>query len=280
MSIGFTETQKERFTELGLPKDQYDRQFGSTNERNSVYRELNVEYSLRNKKGLKQFLDEEHNSTVNKVINSLETWLMEKEGFSKVSTPTIINGKMLDKMTITEENHLRQQVFWVDSNKCLRPMLAPNLYIIMRELRKATKEPVRIFEVGSCFRKESQGAQHLNEFTMMNIVELAGVEDGTQMERLEQLSKDAMKAVGIENYLLEKEGSTVYEETLDIVVDGVELASGSYGPHKLDENWGVFDTWVGIGFGIERLAMVKEGYNTIMRAGRNLHFVNGFALNV
>jgi len=40
---------------------------------------------------------------------------------------------MLEKMTITSEHPLSKQVFWLDYNKCLRPMLAPNLYYLLRD---------------------------------------------------------------------------------------------------------------------------------------------------
>jgi phenylalanyl-tRNA synthetase alpha chain len=90
-----------------------------------------------------------------------------------------------------------------------------------------------------------------------------------------------MKAVGIEDYVLERESSAVYGETIDIVAGGVELASGSYGPHAtLDANWGVFEPWVGIGFGIERIAMVKGGHRTISRVARSTAFIDGSPLNV
>ena len=79
----------------------------------------------------------------------------------------MITKQMLADMTIDEDNKLYDQVFWIDRKKCLRPMLAPNLYVVMRELKRITNGPVKIYEIGSCFRKESQGAKHINEFTMM-----------------------------------------------------------------------------------------------------------------
>ena len=175
-------------------------------------------------------------------------------------------------MTIDEFHHLSEQVFWLDKKRCLRPMLAPNLYVVMRELRRISGEPVKIYEIGSCFRKESQGAQHMNEFTMLNCVELAAVEDGQQVDELKRLAHEAMKALGVpeEEYELVVEESTVYGSTVDIEINGMEVASGSYGPHFLDSQWGVFDTWVGIGFGIERLTMALEKSRTIKRYGRSI----------
>jgi aspartyl-tRNA synthetase len=82
------------------------------------------------------------------------------------------------------------------------------------------------------------------------------------------------------SYALVEEASTVYGSTLDIEINGLEVASGSFGPHFLDAKWGVFDTWVGIGFGIERLTMALEGSQTIKRFGRSINFIDGQPLNI
>ena len=68
--------------------------------------------------------------------------------------------------------------------------------------------------------------------------------------------------------------------TVDIEINGIEVASGSYGPHFLDSQWGVFDTWVGIGFGIERLTMALSESRTIKRYGRSITFIDGQPLNI
>ena len=215
------------------------------------------------------------------MAHQLEDWL-QSEGFTKEVTPTIISRKMLADMTIDEEHKLFEQVFWLDGKKCLRPMLAPNLYVVMRELHRVTSEPVKIYEIGSCFRKESQGAQHMSEFTMLNCVELAYVEEGGQLEELKRLAHRSMEVLGIpeSEYELVVEESTVYGHTVDIEVNGMEVASGSYGPHFLDAKWGVFDTWVGIGFGIERLTMALEKSRTIKRYGKSITFIDGQPLNI
>lgn len=280
MGTSFTTTQQNRLTELGAPSETILRESESEAQRDRSFRELEQEYVRRNKEKIKNLLDEKHSVETHRLERALEAWLMNEEGFTRVTTPTIISSAMLDQMTISESHHLREQVFWLDKKRCLRPMLAPNLYVVMRELERIIRGPVRIFEIGSCFRKESQGAQHMNEFTMLNFVELGGVEDGKQIQRLEALAKGAMEAVGITDYQIEKEESTVYVETLDIVVNDIEIASGSYGPHPLDANWGVFSTWVGLGIGIERLALVKEGYETIKRFGRSIAFIDGAPLNI
>jgi len=275
----FTSTQSQRLVELNASEEVVNFRFDTIDERNVWFKKEELRLVKENKEKIARLLKVEHKTLSLRIETDLEKWLMD-EGFTRVVTPIIITSSMLEKMTITKEHPLTNQVFWLGEKKCLRPMLAPNLYKVMGSLIKITKEPVRIFEAGSCFRKESQGAQHMNEFKMLNFVELAGVNDGEQMDRLKAMAHKAMVVVGIEDYELVEEGSEVYGKTLDIVADGVELASGAYGPHLLDEQWGIFDTWVGIGFGIERIAMVKEHYKTIKRVGGSISYIDGSPLNL
>ena len=116
----------------------------------------------------------------------------------------------------------------------------------------------------------------MNEFTMLNCVELAAVKDGDQVEEMKRLAHKSMEALGVseEEYELVVEESTVYGSTVDIEINGMEVASGSYGPHFLDAQWGVFDTWVGIGFGIERLTMALNKSKTIKRYGKSITFID------
>ena len=65
--------------------------------------------------------------------------------------PTVI---ILSLIHIFDGSHpLNDQVFWLDKNSCLRPMLAPNLYDISKKLMPVIPLPLRVFEIGSCFRK-------------------------------------------------------------------------------------------------------------------------------
>jgi len=280
MSLGFTITQKERLRELSVEDEMIEGLFEDAEKRNNSYKVLEVLGVKKFRAKIEKLLDEKHFSDSMVIERILEDWLIKEQGYTRVSTPTIIAKEMLEKMSITSDHSLADQVFWLNQNKCLRPMLAPNLYVVMRELRRITNGPVKIFEIGPCFRKESQGALHMNEFIMLNFVDFAGVKEGQQMEKLEYMAREAMRILEIENYELQTESSVVYESTLDIVVEGLEVASGSFGPHTLDGNWGVNDTWVGIGFGIERLAMVKSGYSTIKRVGKSIAFIDGSPLNI
>lgn len=280
MSEKYTVTQIQRLTELNAGSEITDREFPDAAKRNACFKEEESRLVKENRIKLIHLLKEKHLPLTLEIEANFSRWLIEDADFTRVATPVIITSDQLNKMGITIGHPLREQVFWVESNKCLRPMHAPNLYGLMRDIRKVTGGPVRIFEAGSCFRKESQGARHMNEFTMLNLVELAGVEEGEQMERLKELARGAMAAVGIDDYTVVVEQSEVYGETLDIEVDGVEVASGAYGPHPLDGNWGIFDTWVGIGFGLERIAMVKGDYRTIKRAGKSLTYLDGIPLKL
>ncbi|WP_281252440.1 pyrrolysine--tRNA(Pyl) ligase large subunit [Sporomusa malonica] len=202
-----------------------------------------------------------------------------QQGFVQVVTPTIISKASLAKMTISEDHPLFSQVFWLDAKRCLRPMLAPNLYTLWRDLVRLWDKPIRIFEIGTCYRKESQGAQHLNEFTMINLTEL-----GTPLEerhqRLEEMAEWVMAAAGIKDYGLLTESSVVYGDTVDVMKGEVELGSGAMGPHFLDEKWGIFDPWVGIGFGLERLLMIREGTQNVQSMARSITYLDGVRLNI
>jgi phenylalanyl-tRNA synthetase alpha chain len=200
-------------------------------------------------------------------------------GFVQVVTPILLSKGHLEKMSLASEYPLSQQVFWLDGRKCLRPMLAPHLYLMMRNLLRLWGKPVRIFEVGPCFRKESKGSQHLEEFTMLNLVEL-GLPVEKREERLYELANLVLKASGIEVYQWVKASSKIYGETLDILSGERELGSCAMGPHPLDDAWGIIDPWVGLGFGLERLVLVREGYQNIGRVGRSLVYLDGAKLNV
>lgn len=278
MGIAWTSTQRQRLIELNADPDILDRVFEDIQERDQYYQTVDKELVSKNKANLLQLKNSGFRPLICQLESNIITQLTGID-FVQVTTPIILAKGMLEKMTITSDHPLTKQVFWLDKNKCLRPMLAPNLYFLLKDLVRLWGKPVRIFEIGPCFRKESQGAQHLNEFTMLNLVEL-GVPEGQQKERLKQLVDTIMDSAGIKNYNLETCASEVYGETIDVVLDDLELGSGAFGPHSLDENWGIFDSWVGVGFGLERLAMAREGHRNIRRVGRSLTYLGGSRLNI
>ena len=143
------------------------------------------------------------------------TDILVQNNFVQVTTPTILSKGLLAKMSIDDDHPLASQIFWLGNDKCLRPMLAPHLYFVLKDLLRLWEKPVRIFEIGSCFRKESQGAQHSNEFTMLNLVEMGLAEDQRQ-SRLEEMAALVTAAAGVDDYIIQTESSAVYGETIDI----------------------------------------------------------------
>lgn len=279
MGIEFTETQKIRLSELGVPKAEWAVSFDETEQRDSVYRKLEKKAVAENREKLQNLIGQEHQPKLWKLQTQLADCLCEA-GFTQVVTPTIISRTFLERMSIDGTHPLNEQVFWLDHKTCLRPMLAPNLYDVSRSLMNVSKLPLRVFEIGSCFRKESEGKSHLKEFTMLNLVEW-----GTPLEertnRLKEMAELVLKAVGIEEYEVEEDDSVVYGKGIDIVSpQGLELASTSMGPHPLDAAWKIHDSWVGVGFGLERLLMYREGAEGIHRYARSISFLDGARLNI
>jgi len=277
MNINFSKIQKQRLRELDAPLNLQEKSFSSIQERDKTFRDTE---QLLVRQG-KQHLLEIRNIRRRPALCELETKLtnvLVKDGFVQVVTPIILAKGLLAKMSITPEQPLFKQVFWVSDDKCLRPMLAPNLYYLLGEFARLYEKPIRVFEVGPCFRKDSKGGHHLNEFTMLNLVELGAPEERGK-QRLEELAAMIMDAAEIKNYQLIPARSEVYGETIDVVA-GLEVGSGVVGPNALDAQWGWVDPWIGIGFGLERLIMVSKGYQNIQRAGRALVYFDGVRLNI
>lgn len=277
MSCTWTDTQKQRLKELNADESEQAMLFQGYKERDQAFLELDQKLVKRAKARLIDLKETRRRPALAELESKLIEVLTE-QGFVQVMTPIIINKGSLAKMSIDDEHPLFSQVFWIDEKKCLRPMLAPNLYTLWQDLTRLWEKPIKIFEVGSCFRKESQGAQHLNEFTMLNVTEL-GLPLEKRQQWLEEIADLVMKTAEIKEYALEKETSVVYGDTMD-VVSGIELGSGAMGPHPLDRKWGIVDTWAGLGFGLERLLMVREGGQNIQRMAKSVTYLDGIRLNI
>ena len=280
MPTGWTPIQMKRLRELNANEEQQNGSFPTSCDRNRAFQELE---DLLVRRG-KQRLDEMRNSTRRPALCRLESQLTEaliQSGFVQVITPTILSKGLLAKMSVTEDHPLAAQVFWLGENKCLRPMLAPNLYFILKDLIRIWEKPVRIFEVGSCFRKESQGAIHLSEFTMLDLVEM-GLSEEDRQQHLEQFTAVVMEAAGIRDYRLSPSESEIYGTMTDIEagVNRIEVGSAAIGPHSLDRAWGIVSPWVGIGFGLERLLMARENTNNLKSLSKSLAYLDGVRLNI
>jgi phenylalanyl-tRNA synthetase alpha chain len=274
--ITFSDAQRQRLAEMSLHGLPDPPGFPDVARRDQAFEALHRELLADNVRRL----DEMRTVTRRPLLRRLEAAMAAvlcDEGFVEVVTPVMIGKGSLEKMGLGPDHPLWRQVYWVDRTRCLRPMLAPNLYYLLSHLQRLWPLPVRIFEVGSCFRKESKGSSHLSEFTMLNMVEL-GPGVGTR-ERLTELAALVMGAIGMD-FELRATDSDVYGPTLDMEVAGLEVASGVAGPNPLDEKWGISDAWAGWGFGLERLAMAREGSPQIRRFGRGLMYLDGARLNV
>jgi len=275
--VTWTSIQLRRLQELNASAEQQSLRFATRGERNCAFQDLERGLVSRARQRLEDLRDAKRRPLLCQLESNLATALTE-EGFVQVATPNIISKASLAKMSISAGHPLFAQVFWLDDRRCLRPMLAPNLYTLWRDLVRLWEKPIRIFEIGTCYRKELQGSQHLNEFTMLNITEL-GLPLDQRHGRLEELTSLVMAVAEIDGYTLIPSESAVYGHMLN-VVKGVELASGTMGPHPLDGNWGIAEPWIGICFGLERLLMVREGTQNVQCVGRSLSYLDGVRLNI
>ncbi len=275
MGLKFTEPQMQHLVEYG-DGEWGDLEFPDAAERDKQFSREMSRAESQNHKGISLLIENPHRHD----LAELEARIAEKliaRGFIEVRTPLIISTAALAKMTITPDHPLYKQVFFIDDKRCLRPMLAPNLYVVMRRLRDHTDGPVRIFEIGSCFRKESKSNRHLEEFTMLNLVDLGP--EGDAMECLKDYIDDVMTAAGLE-YTLAVEESDVYVETLDVEVGGIEVASGCIGPHsKLDPAHDIHEPWSGVGFGLERLLMLANGKSSVRKTAKSITYLNGYKID-
>jgi len=275
MVIEWSPSQKQRLRELGRA-DEGGMEFETVVERDEAFTKEVAYYQSINRKEIRNIQERRERHLLAKVEENIAEALIA-DGFLEVRTPTIISGNALVKMGIDHNHPLREQVFWLDGSRCLRPMLAPNLYFLMRHLKRNVRMPLQMFEIGTCYRKESHGSNHLEEFTMLNLVEMAPVDDPTV--RLRHHIQTVMGAIGLDYELCECE-SDVYGKTIDVEVNGVEVASAALGPHKLDPAHGITDAWSGVGFGLERLLMVKNAENNIKKVGRSLIYLGGARLDI
>lgn len=280
MSVNWTEIQQIRLIELAADESDIIMQFDSIADRDKTYQQIEKRLVKIQRQKLQELRDGPRRPKLCRLEYRLAEILIIN-GFVQVTTPTILSKGLLAKMSIDDSHPLTSQIFWLGSDKCLRPMLAPHLYFVLKDLLRLWEKPVRIFEIGSCFRKESRGAQHSNEFTMLNLVEMGLAEDQRQA-RLEEMAALVTKAAGVDDYIIQKESSAVYGETIDILAgpNRIEIGSAAMGPHVLDRAWQVTDAWMGVGFGLERLLMIAEKSSSLGKMGRSLAYLDGIRLNI
>ena len=280
MNITWTEIQRVRLGELSAADKDLNQGFDDPAERDKAFQKLERHLVKVERQKLQELRDGPRRPKLCRLESRL-TELLVQNHFVQVTTPTILSKGLLAKMSIDDDHPLSSQIFWLGRDKCLRPMLAPHLYFVLKDLLRLWEKPVRIFEIGSCFRKESRGAQHSNEFTMLNLVEMGLPEDQRQA-RLEEMAALVSAAAGVDDYVIRTEESAVYGETIDILAgeDRMEIGSAAMGPHVLDQAWEVTDAWMGIGFGLERLLMIRQKSRSLGKMGRSLAYLDGIRLNI
>ena len=278
--VSWTETQLRRLQELDASASDLNQHFENATAREHAFQEIEKKRTAEFRRRLKTFREIHMRPGLCKLEAKLADTLIQ-HGFVQVATPIMMSKGLLQKMSIDADHPLNSQIYWLDKNKCLRPMLAPHLYYVLVDLLRLWDKPLKIFEVGPCFRKESHGAQHSSEFTMLNLVEMGLPADQRKM-RIKELGALVSETSGVSEYRFEKVTSEIYGDTIDIVAgkDQLEVGSAAMGPHPLDRPWKITDTWVGIGFGLERLLMVAENSSNLAKMGRSLTYLNGIRLNI
>jgi len=281
--ITWSDIQKKRLIELDAPANDLETTFSDSKNRDLTFHDLEKKLTQHAREKLSVLRDLHRRPSLCRLESNLIDTLTS-HAFVQVTTPIIMSKGLLAKMGITETHPLSSQVYWLDGNKCLRPMLAPHLYFLLKDLLRLWEKPVRIFEVGPCFRKESQGAHHSTEFTMLNLVEMGFPDQPveTKQKRLEEMAQWILHASGIETFNLEIQDSAVYGKTIDVVAgeNNIEVGSGAIGPHPLDIPWRINEAWIGIGFGLERLLMIREKSGNLAKMGRSLSYLDGIRLNL
>ncbi len=276
----FSDVQLQRLQSLGAHQDVLQRQFADVTERNSTFQKVELELVTAQKEKLNHFISTTRQPRILALEEKLSK-ILRTHGFIQVHTPLLLTKNRLAKMGIDEQSPMYEQVFWLDNKRCLRPMLAPHLYEYMLDLGKLLPKPLRLFEIGPCFRKETQGAKHSNEFTMLNLVEMGLPKDTDFTARLKELGALVLQEAGIEQWQMMMENSAVYGDANDFVdKNGMELASSAIGPLPMDDTWRIHDNWVGIGFGLERLVMSAGDDTNLAKTGRTLSYLDGIALHL
>jgi pyrrolysyl-tRNA synthetase len=264
-----TRSQMDRLETLIHPEDEI-----SLNAKTS-FKYLESELIGRRKDDLQRIYADEKENILGKLERDITKFFVDK-GFLEIKSPILIPIGYIERMGIDSDTELAKQVFRVDKNLCLRPMLAPNLYNYLRKLDRILPDPIKLFEIGPCYRKESEGKEHLEEFTMLNFCQMGS---GCTRENLESIIKEFLDFLKIDFKII-GDSCMVYGDTLDVMHGDLEISSAVVGPIPLDREWGIDKPWIGAGFGLERLLKVMHGFKNIKRAARSEAYYNGISTNL
>jgi len=266
----FTQIQKNRILSLLGP----DEMISFSKEKRS-FKELESTLQIQRKKDLVSMYEDSREDMLGKLERTITEFFVDM-GFLEIKSPILIPFEYMERMGVGEDKKLSEQIFRVGDNMCLRPMLAPGLYNYLRKFDNVLPDPVRLFEIGPCYRKESDGSSHLEEFTMLNFCQMGSK---CTKKDLEYLIQDFLESLDIE-YELVSDSCMVYGDTIDVMHKNMELSSAVVGPVPMDMDWGIDKPWIGAGFGLERLLKAKYNLKSINRAGRSESYYNGISTNL
>lgn len=254
--------------------------FKSENEKKlieeNIYSIKELEAQLINKrnKAIQNIYDGLRTNDLAELERKLSLFFREK-GFLEVKTPLIIQKNQIELMGISPDNDSNYKTFKLTEGKYLRPMLAPGLYAYLKKLDKILQKPVKVFEIGKCFRRESDTNSHLEEFTMLNFCHMG---NDVNEEKLIELIKELLNYLNID-FTIINDNCQVYGKTIDVINKNMELASAVVGPVTIDIDWDIHKKWIGAGFGLERLLKAKNNYINIKRSESSENYYNGYYLN-
>ena len=266
----FTPLQKNRILSLLGPGEMI-----SFSKEKRSFAELESTLTLQRKKDIREMYEDSRENLLGKLERTITEFFVDM-GFLEVKSPILIPFEYMERMGVGEDKKLSEQIFRVGDNMCLRPMLAPGLYNHLRKFDNVLPDPVRIFEIGPCYRKESDGNSHLEEFTMLNFCQMGS---NCTRDELEYLIKELLDFLGIE-FEIVADSCMVYGDTIDVMHKNMELSSAVVGPVPMDMDWGVNKPWIGAGFGLERLLKAKHDFKNIKRAARSESYYNGISINL
>ena len=129
----FSEEQQRRLGELGATSEDLQAGFADSAERNRAFQRLESRLVMEQHERLDALCEGPRRPFILELEERLSA-VLRTAGFLQVHTPIILSRARLEKMGVFDGSIMEKQVFWIDSKRCLRPMLAPHLYEYMREV--------------------------------------------------------------------------------------------------------------------------------------------------
>jgi len=151
LTVSWSDIQRERLRALGAVAATIEAQFDDVSSRNTAFQRFEKELVTEQKRRLQELRDGARRTKLEQkrrlqelrdgarrtklsLLESRLTGALVDNGFVQVATPIIMSKGLLARMSIDEGHPLSSQVFWLDDKTCLRPMLAPHLYYVLKDL--------------------------------------------------------------------------------------------------------------------------------------------------